>query len=76
MEPMTFLKRDVGKMSRGQEKVFIQLTKLVRSWCVIGEKLCRIVGREEYEIMQRAWRERSPQSRIKLAKEAIEKNQE
>jgi len=33
-------------------------------------------GREEYEIMQRAWRERSPQSRIKLAKEAIEKNQE
>ena len=44
IEPMTFLSRDVGKMSRGQEEVFIQLTKLVRSWSVIGENLSRIVG--------------------------------
>ena len=30
-------------------------------------------GHEDYEIMQRAWRERSPESRIKLAHEALEK---
>lgn len=33
-------------------------------------------GQEDYEIMQRAWRERSPESRIKLAREAIVKNPE
>lgn len=31
-------------------------------------------GKPEFEIMQRAWRERNPQSRIKAAKDALEKN--
>uniref|UniRef100_A0A1I8G718 Protein ST7 homolog n=1 Tax=Macrostomum lignano TaxID=282301 RepID=A0A1I8G718_9PLAT len=31
-------------------------------------------GKPEYEIMQLAWRERSPSERIKKAKEALEKN--
>ncbi|KAL3853114.1 hypothetical protein ACJMK2_016690 [Sinanodonta woodiana] len=31
-------------------------------------------GKPEYEIMQTAWRERKPQSRIKAAHEALEKN--
>ncbi|XP_069142275.1 suppressor of tumorigenicity 7 protein homolog isoform X1 [Argopecten irradians] len=33
-------------------------------------------GKPEYEVMQRAWRERNPQSRIKAAKDAAEKNPE
>ncbi|XP_064604173.1 LOW QUALITY PROTEIN: suppressor of tumorigenicity 7 protein homolog [Liolophura sinensis] len=33
-------------------------------------------GKQEYEIMQMAWRERNPQSRIKAAHDALEKNQE
>ncbi|XP_063436973.1 suppressor of tumorigenicity 7 protein homolog isoform X1 [Mytilus trossulus] len=33
-------------------------------------------GKQEFEIMQRAWRERNPQSRIKAAKDALEKNPE
>ena len=49
IEPMTFLKKHVGKMSRGQEKVLIRLTKLVRSVSVIREKHSRIVGRQEHE---------------------------
>lgn len=31
-------------------------------------------GKPEYEVMQRAWRERNPASRIKAAKDALEKN--
>ncbi|KAK3103171.1 hypothetical protein FSP39_016989 [Pinctada imbricata] len=31
-------------------------------------------GKPEYEVMQRAWRERNPVSRIKAAKDALEKN--
>ncbi|XP_013404960.1 suppressor of tumorigenicity 7 protein homolog, partial [Lingula anatina] len=31
-------------------------------------------GKQEYEVMQMAWRERSPQARVKAAKEALEKN--
>jgi hypothetical protein len=33
-------------------------------------------GKPEFEIMQLAWRERNPQTRIKLAKEALIKNSE
>ncbi len=33
-------------------------------------------GKPEYEIMQRAWRERNPLTRITLAKEAMSKNAE
>jgi hypothetical protein len=33
-------------------------------------------GKAEYEIMQRAWRERNPATRVTLAKEAISKNGE
>jgi len=33
-------------------------------------------GKPEYEIMQRAWRERNPTTRITLAKEAMSKNSE
>ncbi|CAF0882427.1 unnamed protein product [Didymodactylos carnosus] len=33
-------------------------------------------GKQEYELMQRAWRERTPATRIQLAHEAIEKNAE
>ncbi|XP_071081816.1 suppressor of tumorigenicity 7 protein homolog isoform X2 [Haliotis cracherodii] len=33
-------------------------------------------GKPEYEIMQMAWRERNPQSRIKAAHESLEKNSE
>lgn len=29
-----------------------------------------------FSVMQRAWRERNPQSRIKAAKDALEKNPE
>lgn len=31
-------------------------------------------GKEEYEIMQTAWRERNPVARVKAAREALEKN--
>ena len=34
------------------------------------------VGKPEYEIMQTAWRERTPSARIKAAKEAIVLNVE
>jgi len=33
-------------------------------------------GKPEYEIMQRAWRERNPSTRVSLANEAIAKNSE
>lgn len=33
-------------------------------------------GKPDYEIMQRAWRERNPASRIALANEALDKNPE
>ncbi|RWS17326.1 suppressor of tumorigenicity 7 protein-like protein [Dinothrombium tinctorium] len=33
-------------------------------------------GKPEYEIMQKAWRERDPEARIRAAHEAIEKNSE
>ena len=34
------------------------------------------LGKPEYELMQTAWRERNPESRIKAAKEAITLNPE
>ncbi|CAF0924462.1 unnamed protein product [Adineta ricciae] len=33
-------------------------------------------GKPEYEMMQRAWRERAPSTRIQLARDALEKNAE
>ncbi|CAF0871274.1 unnamed protein product [Adineta steineri] len=33
-------------------------------------------GKPEYEMMQRAWRERAPSTRIQLARDALEKNSE
>ena len=50
IEPMTFLNRDIGKMSRGQEEVFIRFTKLVRSWCYWRKLLqdCRLRGAQDW----------------------------
>lgn len=33
-------------------------------------------GKPEYEMMQRAWRERTPSIRVQLARDALEKNAE
>ena len=47
VELSVFFKRDVGKISKGLEEVFIEATNSVRSFREIWEKLFRVCGRGE-----------------------------
>lgn len=44
MVSISFLNKAVGTTSKGLEEIFIDLTRLVRSSSVIGEKFSRVIG--------------------------------